>query len=79
MGVCGVVDTERPGEERLFAAWFDQTNTPKAQSEIKHFAPAAYFFKQHSVVTKRHPVRRGRCFAVQTAALDQNREHLDTH
>ncbi len=29
-------DAQRPGEERLFAAWFDQTNTPKAQREIKH-------------------------------------------
>lgn len=36
---------ERPDEERLFAAWFDQTNTITAQS-IKHLH-LQHIFKEH--------------------------------
>lgn len=36
-------EAERPDEERLFAAWFDQTNTSKARSDT---CACSIFFKR---------------------------------
>lgn len=66
-------DTERPHEERLFAAWFDQTNTPKSSKREQTLCTHGIFFKEHLGIKKkrsikRHPIRRSRCcFAVHTA------------